>query len=27
LDYALQVGVVVCTVYFLRLVWKKALDF
>jgi hypothetical protein len=27
LDYALQVGVVICTVYFLRFVWKKALVF
>lgn len=25
LDYALQVGVVVCTLYFLRMVWKKSL--
>jgi hypothetical protein len=27
LDYTLQVGVVVCTCYFLRLVWKKASEF
>ncbi|MEZ4904278.1 MAG: hypothetical protein R2822_22275 [Spirosomataceae bacterium] len=27
LDYALQVGVVICTFYFLRLVWQKALEF
>lgn len=25
LDYILQVGVVICTIYFLRMVWKKSL--
>ena len=27
LDYALQVGIVLCTFYFLRLVWQKATEF